>query len=335
MAKGGKEPEFRHPDTVAYLPSLTEDEASWLLPMFREHDGGFTQYWLEDGEVCCRDITAAELPRSGGSLSALETLLSATRERFGALLPKLTAEAGRPVPGLDSIERVYFYCRDCNRGHHPLDRVLGIEGESHSPGAASLMADVVGDAGYADASRKLDNLAGVTIPPSTLHRQGIRIGQQVQRFEQAVVDPGAPAAKRLYLGVDGTGIPVRKCEVEGVRGKQADGSAKTREAKVLTIYTAESVHPETGDPEKDPGSEIHSGLIDSAAAVGGVSRGSAFAGRQEREIARQGLREAAEVVAISDAASWIRNVCKEFLPCGRSSRTRQNARNGWRRSRRI
>ncbi|MCY3874406.1 MAG: hypothetical protein OXF88_08945 [Rhodobacteraceae bacterium] len=106
---------------------------------------------------------------------------------------------------------------------------------------------------------------------------------------------------------------MRKSEVAGVKGKQEDGSAKTREAKVLSIYTAERVHPKSGEPEKDPGSATHSGLIDSAAAVGGVSRGSAFAGRLEREIVRQGLREADEVVVISDVASWVRNVCGELL----------------------
>ena len=363
--------EKRHPDTVAYLQSLSADEAAVHPPLVRAHADGFTRYWLEDGEVRYRDITVAELPQPGGGLSALETLLSATREQFGTLLPKLTAEVGRPGPDQDSIERAlrdgahasgatalkailedldrglpspfcancgkamachlrdgktfmtrlgpvtiewtYRYCRDCESGHYPLDRVLGLEGESHTPEAASLMADVVGDAGYGMASRKLANLAGVTIPPSTLHRWALKIGKQVQRFEQEIVEPADPAAPRLYLGVDGTGVPVRKSEVAGGKGKQEDGSAKTREAKVLSIYAAERVHPKSGEPEKDPGSETHSGLIDSAAAVGGVSRGSAFAGRLDSEIVRQGLREADEVVVIFDAASWIRNVCGELL----------------------
>ncbi len=372
MAKRRKKPEFRHPDTVAYLRSLNGEEKAVHPPAFRAHGDGFTRYWLEDGEVRCRDVTAAGLPSSGAGVSALETLLSAARERFGDLMPKLAAEAGRPVPDLDSIgralrdgshasgamglkailedldrrlpgpvcgncgktmawhlresktlmtrlgqvtvERVCRYCRECGHGHFPLDRALGLEGGSHTPGAASLMADVVGDSSFEEASRKPGNLAGVTIPPSTMHRRCLKIGARVQRFEQEAVEPGAPAAARMCLSMDGAGVPVRKSEVKGVRGKQADGSAKTREAKVLTICAAGRVHPETSDPEKDPGSGTHSGLIDSAAAVGGVSRRSAFAGRLEREITRQGLREAAEVVTVSDAASWIRSVCGELLP---------------------
>ena len=40
--------------------------------------------------------------------------------------------------------------------------------------------------------------------------------------------PAPGAASTMYLGLDGTGVPVRKSEVEGRRGKQPDGSAKTR-----------------------------------------------------------------------------------------------------------
>jgi len=36
----------------------------------------------------------------------------------------------------------------------------------------------------------------------------------------------------MYLGLDATGVPVRPAEVEGRRGKQPDGSAKTREVKL-------------------------------------------------------------------------------------------------------
>ena len=41
------------------------------------------------------------------------------------------------------------------------------------------------------------------------------------------------------------------------QGKKADGSARIREATVLTIYPARRFHPETGEPEKSPVSEIH------------------------------------------------------------------------------
>src|ERR1700716_3350029 len=58
-------------------------------------------------------------------------------------------------------------------------------------------------------------------------------------------------APTMYLGMDGTGVPMRTQEVADRAGKQADGSAKTREAKLVTIWTAESFHPE-GQPAPAP-----------------------------------------------------------------------------------
>jgi hypothetical protein len=56
----------------------------------------------------------------------------------------------------------------------------------------------------------------------------------------------------MYLGMDGTGVPMRPEEVAHRAGKQADGFAKTREAKLVTVWTAES-RDEEGKPVRDPG----------------------------------------------------------------------------------
>ncbi len=44
----------------------------------------------------------------------------------------------------------------------------------------------------------------------------------------------------MYLGLDGTGVPVRPAEVEGRRGKQPDDTARTREVKLAVVWTAEA-----------------------------------------------------------------------------------------------
>ena len=261
----------------------------------------------------------------GSGAAALKALLESLDARLpvpdcpncGARMERHRWSAKRFATRLGEVEvvRSYCRCRDCGGGHHPLDRVLGIEGESFTPGAASIIADAVSDSSYEEASRKLGNLAGVNLHSSRLKRAALRIGEQVQCFERQEVDAAAvPAAGRMYLAVDGTGVPVRREEVEGVRGKGEDGRAKSREAKLIEIHTAEASSPGTGDPQKDAGSETVSCQVDSAAAVGGVSRRSEFAGRLEREAARAGLHRARELVVISDGAGWIRNVCEELFP---------------------
>ena len=65
--------------------------------------------------------------------------------------------------------------------------------------------------------------------PGRVERTAEALGRDVADDECKVVEPEPPAAPTMYLGLDGTGVPVRKSEVEGRRGKQPDGTAKTRE----------------------------------------------------------------------------------------------------------
>jgi hypothetical protein len=66
--------------------------------------------------------------------------------------------------------------------------------------------------------------------------------------------------------MDGTGTPVRPAEVAGRAGKQPHGSAKTRQAQVVTVWTAQSPEEE-GKPGRDPGSITYSAGLASAAAL--------------------------------------------------------------------
>jgi hypothetical protein len=70
-----------------------------------------------------------------------------------------------------------------------------------------------------------------------VERTAEALGQTIAADEQQHIVP-APAAERapaLYFGLDGTGIPMRKAELTGRPGKQADGTAKTREVKLCTV----------------------------------------------------------------------------------------------------
>jgi hypothetical protein len=61
----------------------------------------------------------------------------------------------------------------------------------------------------------------------------------------------------LYLGLDGTGIPMPKEELVGRPSKQPDGSAQTREVKICAIWSAEARDAE-GRPRRDAGSVSYS-----------------------------------------------------------------------------
>ena len=123
----------------------------------------------------------------------------------------------------------------------------------------------------------------------------------------------AADAHTLYLGLDGTGVPVRKAETAGRRGKQPDGGARTREAKLATIWSAETTGAD-GAPMRDPGSVTHSAAIESAAARDADPQPAPFARRVLREIARRGFQDAARRVVPGDGAAWIWNLADEHAP---------------------
>src|SRR5580693_812518 len=113
-------------------------------------------------------------------------------------------------------------------------------------------------------------------------------------------------APTMYLGMDGTGVPMRPSEVAGRAGRQPDGSAKTREAKVVTVWTAES-RDEEGQPVRDSGSITYSSAIESAAAPDTSLKRSDLADPVLREATRRGFSEAPRCVVLGDGSAWIRN----------------------------
>ena len=99
-------------------------------------------------------------------------------------------------------------------------------------------------------------------------------------------------------------MPVRPTEVEGRRGKQPDGSAKTREVKLATVWTAEGRDTQ-GRPVRDRGSVSYNAAVESAASRDTDPQPAAFAQRAYREAIRRGFDSAAQRVVIGDGAAWI------------------------------
>ena len=59
----------------------------------------------------------------------------------------------------------------------------------------------------------------------------MEVSKATLRLHAVRIDQEMPALERVLLKVDGTGVPMVASEVEGVAGKQADYTAKTRERK--------------------------------------------------------------------------------------------------------
>jgi hypothetical protein len=226
------------------------------------------------------------------------------------------AKTFESVLGALTLERAYYHCEPCEAGFCPRDRVLGVEGSSLSPGVLRMVGRVGAMVSFEEGHELLRELAGVAVSTTHVERAAEDLGREIAEDEQHVVEPPAvtePLAPTLYLGMDGTNVPMRPSEVEGRAGKQPDGSAKTREVKLVTVWSAEG-RATDGTPERDAGSISYSAAIESAAQKDTEATPSAFAARVVREATRRGVDRAARRAVLGDGAKWIWNLADEHVP---------------------
>jgi len=220
------------------------------------------------------------------------------------------------VLGPLTLERAYYDCESCETGFCPRDHALGLAGGSLSPGVLRMVGRVGAMVSFEEGHELLHELARVEVPTKHVEREAEALGREIAEDERCVVEPlpeGEPLAPTLYLGMDGTGVPMRASELEGRQGKQPDGSSKTREVKLVTVWSAEGRDDE-GTPVRDQGSVTYSAAIESAAQRDTDEVPSEFAARVLREAARRCFERAARRAVLGDGAKWIWNLATEHLP---------------------
>jgi Uncharacterised protein family (UPF0236) len=211
------------------------------------------------------------------------------------------------------LERAYYHCVQCQSGFCPRDRALHLELFSLTPGVLRMTGSTAALVSFEESSVLLHELAGVEVSAKQVERAAEALGAEIATDERRHVEKMGDVASPIYLGMDGTGVPMRAAEVADRAGKQPDGSAKTREAKVVTLWTAQS-RDQDGTPMRDPGSVTYSAAIESAAAADTSLDRSEFAKRVLREATRRSFTEACRCVVLGDGSAWIWNTARELFP---------------------
>lgn len=215
-----------------------------------------------------------------------------------------------PVP----FARSLYQCEHCHRGRFPDDERLDIVHTTYSPGVRRLMARAGSQTQFGQAADDLRCYAGLKVEPREIERVAEEVGRQVeawlaQQQEQLLQTGAAPSPTlgsqaKFYISFDGTGVPVRKNEWVGRRGKQADGSARTREAKLGCVFTQVGLDKE-GYPQRDP---------DSTTYVGAIESSTLFGWRIYAEALRRGLDQAQTVIVLTDGARYNRTIVQVHFP---------------------
>lgn len=211
------------------------------------------------------------------------------------------------------LERAYYHCAQCQSGFCPRDHALRLERFSLTPGVLRMTGSTAALVSFEESSSLLWELAGVQVSTKQVERAAEALGAEIAAEERRCDEPRGEVAPTMYLGMDGTGVPMRATEVAGRAGKQPDGSAKTREAKLVTVWSAETRDAE-GKPVRDPGSITYSAAIESAATPDSSPNRSDFAERVQREATRRGFAEASRCVVLGDGSAWIWNTAGELFP---------------------
>jgi len=227
-------------------------------------------------------------------LRGAEAGLPENRSRPGEKCHSHRRKPVRTIFGEIELERSYFYQASTHTGRAPLDEALGLR-NGFSPGLVRLAARAAAREGYEAASEDLLELAEIRLEGRQIQRLvhwvGPEIGAQLPQGPTAAQG----AIPTMYLEVDGTGVPMVPEELAGRKGKQADGTAKTREVKLGAVFTQTTCDPE-GKPERDYASTTYVGSFDPA---------DLFGLRVRDEARRRGLGRVAQTVFLGDGAAWV------------------------------
>ena len=189
------------------------------------------------------------------------------------------------------------YYRHTEGNGCPMDRVLGLI-DSYSPGLAKLMCRAAGmDGSYEEAGQTLSLYAGVHVPASQIRSIVQTLGPQLQTWAETRTETRCEPVPKIYISYDGTGVPMRKEETQGRKGKQADGSSASREVKLGCVFTSTAADKE-GRPLRDPQSTTY---------LASFAPAEAFGLCMLKEARLRGLGNAGQAVVIGDGAHWIWN----------------------------
>lgn len=193
------------------------------------------------------------------------------------------------------LERDYYYHEGKDQGHHPADAALGLE-VGYTPALAKLIClEGADEPTYLKAERHLEQTGGIAVSARQIQRVVQRVGGSAQLWQERQAQPGACDAPVLYVSADGTGVPMVAEELKGRRGKQADGTAKTRQVYLGCVFTQHR-SDEKGHPVRDYESTTYVSSFKSIDDFGPLLR---------QEAIGRGMGRAGKVVVLIDGAAGL------------------------------
>lgn len=193
------------------------------------------------------------------------------------------------------------YYRGPRGGRFPLDETLALH-RHYTPAVTQLMCWASAmDSSFELASETLLRFASLNIPGRQVQRVVNDLGSQASAWMRTrPPQQRSTPVEVLNIQADMTGIPMRPEELKGIKGKQPDGSAKTRQIKTGCVFT-QSLDA-NGEPQRDPFSTTYLTKFCDVTDFGTLLRSEAM---------KRGYANARKTVFIGDGAEWIWNIAND------------------------
>jgi hypothetical protein len=219
------------------------------------------------------------------------------------------------VLGPVTVNRAWYHCAQCGHGLAPRDAELGVAGQTMSPGLAKMTARAGAAVPFTPGAALVGELAGIKLTGRRLGRSAEADGAAAARVIEAQaaaiatrqvipLPPAGPLPDKLYIAIDGTGVPMVAAETEGRDGKAEDGKARTREVKLVCVFSQTTVD-EDGWPVRDPASSSYLATFAAAAEFGVL---------MAAEARRRGAEHVRQLIILGDGAHWIWNLATAHFP---------------------
>lgn len=200
------------------------------------------------------------------------------------------------------IQRDYYYHERKQLGYYPTDAALGLQEGGKTPALARLACLEGADQGsYQQAEEHLKETGGIKLSARQIQRLVQQVGAAAQTWQEREALGPLPEAKPvpiLYVSGDATGLPMRQEELQGRKGKQPDGSAKTRSAYLGCVFTQHKTD-EQGHPVRD---------YESTTYVSNLGPLEDFGPLLRQEAIRRAMGSAQKVVLLIDGALGLENM---------------------------
>lgn len=216
----------------------------------------------------------------------------------------------RTILGPIRIERCYWVCPICDATRLPADELLGVVDTGFSPGARRMMARAGSKESFAESAEDLRIFANLKVDAKDVERIAEQTGRAVEEWmaQQGslakMMPPCVEESDTFYVSFDGTGVPMRACELQGIRSKKDKDRAKTREVKLGCVFTQTALDEE-GRPIRDVASTTY---------VGAIENSNDFGHRIAAEAFRRGVAGARRVVVLTDGAAYNKTIAREHFP---------------------